>query len=474
MIIKPIQKSPACLFLGAFIILLIGIQATLILRQKNPETLLPHNAVKHRPNQLFFEIFHKHFHSNIDCPKHIFAKEIQHYQQNPYSINQGLKQASPYLLYLYKTAQHYHVPPEFILIPFVESRYNPFVFSRTGATGIWQMMESTAYHLQVPMNWWYDGRRDIVSSTRAAFTYLQDLYQYFNHDWLLALAAYNAGKKTVRLAIIKNKHAHKPTHFWNLKLPQETQHYVRKILALRAIFKNPKKYGLHLPDLTHLSTLASIRISHTITIPKMASLAQLSTLEFIKLNPGFRRNSTGPLKNYTILIPHSQKKAFETALKSYIAQINFKKMTQHIPPTPSKTKTISPIKNMLAMINLLPTYTLKKTMDKKFASQKVSSYLKKKRHTTLTLNSIKAAYPNSQHISLHEDHLPGLHRIFYQVKPSDSWKSISHKLKVSTRQIAYWNKMRLPSVPTQGKKLIIWHTYKDWKDLQEKIQVISF
>ena len=38
-------------------------------------------------------------------------------------------------------------------------------------------------------DWWYDGRRDVLDSTRAALDYLQFLHDEFNGDWLLAIAA---------------------------------------------------------------------------------------------------------------------------------------------------------------------------------------------------------------------------------------------------------------------------------------------
>jgi membrane-bound lytic murein transglycosylase D len=59
---------------------------------------------------------------------------------------------------------------------------------------MWQFIPDTGSRFGLKQDWWYDGRRDIVESTRAALDYLQALHDQFNGDWLLAIAAYNCGE----------------------------------------------------------------------------------------------------------------------------------------------------------------------------------------------------------------------------------------------------------------------------------------
>ncbi|MFP3335324.1 transglycosylase SLT domain-containing protein, partial [Pseudomonas sp. SIMBA_064] len=76
--------------------------------------------------------------------------------------------------------------------------------------------------------------------------YLSRLHDMFNGDWLLALAAYNAGEGTVSRAIERNEKLGLPTDYWNLPLPQETRDYVPKLLALSQVVSTPDAYGVNL------------------------------------------------------------------------------------------------------------------------------------------------------------------------------------------------------------------------------------
>jgi len=67
------------------------------------------------------------------------------------------------------------MPAELALVPMIESGYDPFAYSSKGATGIWQMMPTTAASFGLTMDWWYDARRDTIASTQYALNYLNQL-----------------------------------------------------------------------------------------------------------------------------------------------------------------------------------------------------------------------------------------------------------------------------------------------------------
>lgn len=122
------------------------------------------------------------------------------------------------------------VPSDLLIIPFIESNFNPKAVGPTGAAGIWQFSKDTGRLYGLRVGIFSDERKHLEKSTRAAGRHLRDLYREF-HDWPLVLAAYNAGISRVRRAC---KGA-TVCDYWVLsrakKLPPVTRKYVPRMLA---------------------------------------------------------------------------------------------------------------------------------------------------------------------------------------------------------------------------------------------------
>jgi len=127
------------------------------------------------------------------------------------------------------------------LVPIIESTLNPYAHSDSGASGLWQLIPTTAKHYGVTIDWWYDGRRDPVDSTAAALDYLTYLHDEFG-DWLLVFAAYNSGEGAVYAAM----HRAGSTNFWKIQryLPKETRDYVNKFIATCYYFEGAGSLSL--------------------------------------------------------------------------------------------------------------------------------------------------------------------------------------------------------------------------------------
>ncbi|MDG2457288.1 MAG: transglycosylase SLT domain-containing protein, partial [SAR86 cluster bacterium] len=137
------------------------------------------------------------------------------FKNNQHAVNRISKSGQRYLYHTVKRAKELGVPMELALLPFVESEFDPYAQSFSGATGIWQFMPATGKEWGLKSNWWYEGKRDVIASTEAAFGFLIYLNKRFDGDWLLAMAAYNTGLTRVKRAIRKNERAGKPTDFWS-------------------------------------------------------------------------------------------------------------------------------------------------------------------------------------------------------------------------------------------------------------------
>ncbi|MFP3427891.1 transglycosylase SLT domain-containing protein, partial [Pseudoalteromonas sp. SIMBA_162] len=75
--------------------------------------------------------------------------------------------AEPYLHFIFEVVERREVPIEVALLPIVERAFGPFGYSHTTASGTWQFIPQTGDRFHLKQNWGYDGRRDIMQSTRA-------------------------------------------------------------------------------------------------------------------------------------------------------------------------------------------------------------------------------------------------------------------------------------------------------------------
>ncbi|TCB52512.1 LysM peptidoglycan-binding domain-containing protein [Acinetobacter sp. ANC 4779] len=221
--------------------------------------------------------------------------------------------ASRYLYHTVKEAERRGLPTELALLPIIESSYDPAATSSAAAAGMWQFIPSTGRIYGLKQTSLYDGRRDVVESTRAAYEFLGGLYNQFG-SWELALAAYNAGPGRIQQAINRNKAAGLPTDYWSLKLPQETMNYVPRFLAVAQIIKNPGAYGVSLPPIANRPHFREVSVG-PVSLNEIASITGLSRAELYQLNPGHRGDridSESPMK---IIIPADLSPSIDARIK---------------------------------------------------------------------------------------------------------------------------------------------------------------
>lgn len=239
----------------------------------------------------------------------------QWYASRPDYIQRFVDRGARYLYHIAEEVERRNMPTEIVLLPIIESAFNPQSLSSAKAVGMWQFIPSTGQRYGLKQDWQTDNRRDVLLSTNAALDYLQNLYGMFG-SWELALAAYNCGEGCVGRAIAANTRKGLPTDYLSLTLPNETRNYVPKLMAVKNIVLSPGNFGIVLSTVENRPYFAKVSAPAKIDVKLAARLAEMDEDEFAALNPAFRRpvaaSGTG-----VFLVPTEKAPVFEENLKLY-------------------------------------------------------------------------------------------------------------------------------------------------------------
>ncbi len=241
------------------------------------------------------------------------------YAKNLQTFNRIVSNSERYLFHIVEEVERRGMPMEIALIPVVESSYNPLVKAAPGnpSTGLWQFVPRTGKYLGLSQTIWYDDRRDVIASTEAALNYLQYLYDRFD-SWELAIAAYNVGEGVVGRILAKTSAKDKAKGFYQLSLPIEAKQYVYKLLVVKDIVANSKKYGIKLRPVPNRPYFDTVKIHKPIEVPVVARLANISEIEFTKLNPAYNGFIVKVFDEpRTLLLPKDNSKTFLRNLQIY-------------------------------------------------------------------------------------------------------------------------------------------------------------
>lgn len=225
-----------------------------------------------------------------------------------------VKRSGRYFPYIESELKKRGMPDDIKYLAVAESDLKPSAQSVAGAAGIWQFMESTGNSHGLRVDRYIDQRKDFKLSTDAALNFLQRLYRQFN-DWLLALAAYNAGPTRIADAVEKQK----TKSYFDLMLPRETERYIYRIAAIKIILSNPQKFGIDLPAEEKYKPydldVVTMNFSATVSLNEIAELSGISLRNLKDLNPQIRTTSL-PRGTHIIYLPKSSSSVFIEAWNS--------------------------------------------------------------------------------------------------------------------------------------------------------------
>lgn len=373
------------------------------------------------------------------------AEQRDWYLRHPDYMERVALRAKPFLHLIVEEIEQQNMPLELALLPIVESAFDPFAYSHGRAAGMWQFIPSTGKRFGMKQTWWYDGRRDVVASTKGAMAYLTYLNKMFDGNWLHALAAYNSGEGRVMRAIKLNKKANKPTDFWHLDLPRETRAYVPKLLALADILNNSEKYAFQWPIIENQAFTQVVNVGSQIDLALAAEMADLTVKELHALNPGYNRWATDPDGPYEILLPVDKAEQFTQAIAQTESTERLNWVRHKVKSGDSLLKLADKYHttvDIIAQVN-----ELKGNMIRQGDFLVIPVALKSLESYTLS---------QEQRLASTQSHKNGKFKLKHTVKRGDTMWDLSREYEVNMRSLAKWNGMAPTDPLMPGKELVVW------------------
>ena len=204
-----------------------------------------------------------------------------------------------------------NLPIELAILPYIESNYDPFSISSSGAVGMWQFMPRTGRLYKLNKSWWSEDRHDPFRSTEAAVSYLKYLYQRFDEDIYLTIAAYNAGPSLLDRRINQNKRKGDQIDFWSLNVPSQTKNYVPKYIALKELILNSDNYGIKMPAIPFEPVVQKIIIPSQVEILALSEYLEIKPELLYKLNAGYTKWASAPKDESVFYIPIEKNYLFQ-------------------------------------------------------------------------------------------------------------------------------------------------------------------
>jgi len=213
----------------------------------------------------------------------------------------ALKRASRYFPEIERILSEEHIPEDFKYLAVIESNLSE-VSSPVGANGFWQFMPFTAKEYGLEMNDEVDERMNLTKSTHAACAFIKNAHKIFG-DWVNACASYNRGIGGVQ----SDMKWQKTDHYFDTDMNNETGRYVFRIMAMKLIMENPKRYGFDISKSQLYKPFKIKKIKIDKEISNLADWAQTKGINLKilrKLNPWLISNklTTHPIE-YILKLP---------------------------------------------------------------------------------------------------------------------------------------------------------------------------
>ena len=292
-----------------FLIFISACQQTQILVEqniKNDEVITIEVIPEEDPEEVEITVW-QYLQENSELANYEIDNITQRYIDNHLKdkklFNRYLENSTFYIYYVIQKLNEADLPVELALVPYIESNYDPFSISPSGAVGLWQFMPSTGRLYDLDKSWWQEDRHDPFLSTDAAVEYFDYLFKRFDDNLFHSLASYNAGPTLVESRIKRNIRLDKDPSFKNLRLPSQARSYIPKFVAIYEIVSNPEKYGVVLPEIPYKELVERVEINGQVEILAFSDFVGLKPEFVYKLNAGYTKWASAPGEKSIFYIP---------------------------------------------------------------------------------------------------------------------------------------------------------------------------
>ena len=380
-------------------------------------------------------------------------RELQWYREHPRYLQQVTQRARPYLHFIAGEIEDRDLPGELALLPILESGFRPDIASPYGAAGLWQFMGGTGTKFGLDVNRWYDGRMDVTRSTSAALSYLDALHDRFNDDWLIAIAAYNAGWGNLERVLIRQRRLGRPTDFWSLPVSKESRSLVARMVALSMVFKSPERYGLKLDPLPDRPYFASVELDQPTDLRRFREALGVPREQFAELNAAYRRGHTGPGKA-RILVPVAYVEKAGRLAASDVGRAPLPAIASVTPARVAPQGKAAATHRVKSGESLWTIAKLHGVSTPQLAAANGLSM-----RTTLRIGQQLRVPGSTTRVASAADKADkravGRQPVRYRVRPGDSLWTISRQFKVSVAQLLSWNGLSRKKQLQPGQELVV-------------------
>lgn len=247
--------------------------------------------------------------SHINEPnKYLKAAEGLRFQRGQKEfIEKGIEMSSPYLASLEQVFEDSGVPRDLAKLAFVESSFNTKALSKVGASGVYQLMPSTArQYMQV--DGMIDDRKDPIKSGYAAAQVLKSNYRILG-TWPLAITSYNHGPYGIRRAVRaagSNDLNYLIQNYDGKMFGFASKNFYTEFLAILVTLNDRSRV---FPNAKILPAMAfkAVRLERRTPIKTIIRNHKVTQVEFLKYNPGITlqavSNNISLKRGHMVILP---------------------------------------------------------------------------------------------------------------------------------------------------------------------------